>query len=307
MRFAVTGASGFIGRELLDILRQRNFEVAALIRNPDAFKGDQHLQIIAGDLDDPVALKMLCEGADFVINLAGVTHPKRADDYEKINVRGASNIAAAAKSAQAVLIHISSLSARQPSVSPYAMSKRQGEDAVADTGGSWVSLRLPAIYGPRDSATLPFFKTVAAGWAPAPNTNPPAKATLLHVSDAAAAIVAAALEAPPGAIYEVGDDTKDGRSWREISDTLGRALGISPRHLPVPKSMISVYHAILAAFERISGKGPSVRIGQVNEFFHPDWVARENLLSSTTAWRPAITLEAGFAQTIDWYRANGLL
>ena len=307
MKFAVTGASGFIGRELLDILLQRNFAVSALFRNPDSFQGDQRLKIIAGDLDDRVALRTLCEGTDFVINLAGVTHPKRTDAYEKINVRGASNIALAAKSAQAALVHISSLSAREPNVSPYAMSKRRSEDAVANAGGRWVSLRLPAIYGPHDSAALPFFKAVAAGWAPSPRTKLPAQATILHVRDAAAAIVAAALEAPPGAIYEVGDDTHDGRSWREIGDTLGREFGVSPRHIRVPKPVISGYHKFLAAFERVSGKNPSVRVGQVNEFFHPDWVARKNLLSNVTNWRPAITLEAGFAQTIDWYRKNGLL
>ena len=67
------------------------------------------------------------------------------------------------------------------------------------------------------------------------------------------------------------------------------------------------YHALVGAGEQILNRPPSLRAGQVNEFFHPDWVARDNLLSSATSWRAKTPLEEGFAKTALWYQENGLL
>jgi nucleoside-diphosphate-sugar epimerase len=61
------------------------------------------------------------------------------------------------------------------------------------------------------------------------------------------------------------------------------------------------------ATESIFGMSPSVRQGQVNELFHPDWVAREALFNAETGWAAATPLKEGFAKTVRWYQEQGLL
>lgn len=306
MRAAVTGGAGFLGAALVNQLLNEGWTVAALARNPKKFKPQSGLEIVEGDLANADALRTVAEGADVFFHLAGVTHARRERDYFTVNVEGAA--AAARAAGDATFIHASSMSARAPETSPYARSKRESEAAVADAaaGKPWTALRLPAIYGPRDRATLPYFKLVKSGFAPEPATEPPARASLLFVDDAAGALLAAQ-DAPAGSIYEVGDEAPEGRAWSEIGAVLGEVLGNRARPIRAPRTPIAVYCSLLRAAETVLGRNPSVRDGQANEFFHPDWVARDNLLTAATRWRPETSLKEGFAKTVLWYQENGLL
>lgn len=306
MKAAVTGGTGFVGAALIDLLFEEGWEVAALARDPARLPAAGKVRVVKGALEDEAALAELASGADVFFHLAGLTHARAREDYVRVNVRGAEAAARAAAAAGAALVHASSMSARRPEASPYARSKFDSEAAVAQSGADWRILRLPAIYGPRDMVTLPFFKLVKAGFALAPKTEPPARASILFVEDAAAAMIAAK-EAPSGAVYEVGDERPGGFSWMEIGAILGDVLGTRPRRLEVPRPAIAAYHGLVRSIEGVLGKGPSVREGQINEFFHPDWTARENLLSDACGWRPKTPLQEGFAKTALWYQENDLL
>lgn len=308
MRAAVTGGTGFVGAALIGRLLDDGHEVAALARNPNKIAPQPGLDIVEGDLTSADALCEIAGDADVFFHLAGVTHARRDGDYAAVNVEGAARAAAAAATRGVKFIHVSSLSARVPDVSPYARSKYESEDAIADasSGNPWTTLRLPAVYGPRDRATLPYFKLVKAGFAPAPKTDPPARASLLFVADAARAVIAAA-SAPAGAVYEAGDESPNGRDWREIGALLGDVMGKRAAPLRAPRAPVAFYCSMLLAVERALGRTPSLRAGQVAEFFHPEWVARDNLLSAATAWRPETPLQEGFAKTVLWYQENGLL
>ena len=309
LRAAVTGGGGFVGGALIDTLLAENIEVAALIRDPARVNFDKRVEIIKGDLDSAVALSEIADGADMFIHLAGVTFPRTRDLYDHVNVEGAARAAAAAAKAGAKFVHASSMSAREPGVSPYARSKRDSETAVADASGDnpWIALRLPAIYGPGDRATLPFFKLVKSGFALAPATSPPARASILYVEDAALALLAAGRASANGAVFEVGDEVRDGREWREIGERLGNIMNKKVKPIAVPRPVVAMFHNISRAASSILGKTPDIREGQVNEFFHPDWVAADNLFSDAVDWRPQTPLSEGFATTVRWYRENALL
>ena len=309
MRIAVTGGAGFVGADLLRQIVERGDEAAVLARTPSKLPDLPGLRIVKGALEDETALAELARGADVFLHLAGVTHARRAADYRTVNVDGAARAAKAAAEAGVKFIHISSMSARAPETSPYARSKFDSEAAVAQASGGnpWLALRLPAIFGPGDFATLPYFKLIKSGLALEPRTEPPARASLLYVGEAGRAILAAAAAAAPGQVYEIGDDSPEGRAWAEIGAALGEVMGKAPRRLRVPRAPIAAYHGLLRAVENALGRNPSVREGQVNEFFHPDWTARDNLLSDAVGWRPETGLKEGFAKTVLWYQEHDLL
>jgi len=309
LKAAVTGANGFVGRALINELLQQGFAVSALIRNPESAGLDERVDVVKGDLDNIEALAATATEADIFIHLAGVTFPRSDALYQTVNVDGAAHAAEAAAAAGARFVHASSMSAREPDVSPYAQSKRDSETAIAEASGAnpWIALRLPAIYGPGDHATLPFFKLVKAGFALAPRTTPPARASILYVDDAARALIAAGRSSLSGAVYEVGDETLSGREWREIGDCLAAVLGRNVNHIAVPRFAVALFHNISRAAASIAGRTPDIRKGQVNEFFHADWSARDNLFTTAIGWRPQTLLEEGFRKTVLWYRENALL
>lgn len=306
---AVTGGTGFIGAALIDQLLQQGARVRALARDPGRLKRAGAVETVEGSLESEDALDALARGAGALLHLAGETHAKTEQDYARINVDGARRAAAAAAKAGARFVHASSLSARQPETSPYARSKFESERSVAAASGAnqFLALRLPAIYGPGDLVTLPYFKLLKSGFAFEPATSTPARASILYVEDAASAIIAAATRGAPGKVYDLGDDRADGRAWSDIGQTLGEIIGNNPMALKIPKPAVALLHEGVRAAESIFGKSPSVRQGQVNELFHPDWVARENLFNTEANWSPSTPLPEGFAKTVRWYQEQGLL
>ena len=113
-----------------------------------------------------------------------------------VNVDGTMRpeIRRAAQSTPPRFIHLSSLAAREPHLSPYAASKAAGEAVVRgcrrSVAMSVIVLRPPAVYGPGDPETLRIFRMAARGVLPMPSA-PGVRLSLAHVDDAAAAVIAA--------------------------------------------------------------------------------------------------------------------
>ncbi|NWG71863.1 MAG: SDR family NAD(P)-dependent oxidoreductase [Parvularculaceae bacterium] len=308
--YAVTGGTGFLGAAIVDQLVRKGAPVRALARKPDQLRTKSGLVVpVRGALEDAAALTDLCAGAGVVIHCAGLTHARRDAEFHAVNAEGARRVAKAAAKAGARLVLISSMAARRPTVSAYAASKRAGEDLVAEamSDAHWCALRAPAIYGPADQATLPYFRLVKSGFAPEPAAEPPPRASILYVEDVAAAVVQAADFPPANGFYEIGDERADGYSWREIGETLAATLGVKAARIRAPRSILEGFSALAAGSVRLFGGAPMVTPGKIAEFFHADWVARDNMLSAHSAWRPRTPLAEGFAKTVRWYKENGLL
>jgi len=315
-RIGVTGATGFVGATIVDRLLGMGATVRVLVRNPARLDISGTLDIVQGSLGDNRALQTFAHGLDALIHCAGLTHARTKQAFFTTNVDGAAQIAAAfsAQHAQetpgARFVHISSLAARVPDISTYAHSKAASETAVATASSCpVVTLRAPALFGPRDHATLPFFKAVKKGIAPIPGGNREKRASILYVDDFVEAIIAC-LTHPltgPVSLFEVGDAKPDGHSWPEIAKACGTAFGRSPRLVRLPRTVLTGHAAVNAFAQKRLGRAPMLTPEKVAEFFYPDWAARDNLLSTQLDWRPAVRLDEGFRRTADWYRQVGWL
>ena len=298
---AVTGASGFVGQAILGHLLALGWPVRALVhRQPLAIRHPA-LTTVSGGLSDAGALRRLMDGAGCVIHVAGRVRGRDADDFMPVNADGVARVAHLAQEAATVsrLVLISSLAAREPGLSPYAASKRAGEDRLAGVSGagglSCAVLRPPAIYGPGDRELVPLLRLMARGIAPMPGVAG-ARASLLHVDDLARA-AARLLDSPAEGVYELGDGHDGGYGWDEIATIAGQAAGRRRGGVRVrlPRGLMRGVAGLNLAVARALGTLPMLSPGKVNELFHPDWVCDNTAMTRATGWQPEISLHDGLA------------
>ena len=302
-RVAVTGGSGFIGRAVCAHLVGRGRSVRALLRRPDRDLEALGVEPLQGSLEDEASLRRLVEGAEAVVHCAGAVRARRAADFEAVNALGTRRLAAptAAFSGQPT--------AREPGLSPYAASKRRAEQELerAAAGLERLSLRLPAVYGPGDRATLGLFQQFARGLVvlPAPPSD---RFSLIYIKDLAE-LIGHLLERRDwtGGVIEVADARPGGYAWADLPEIAARQLGRKVRVMTAPRAALWLTAAANEAISKVSGRAPIWTRGKLREFAHPDWVSRESQAEELEGWRARVGLEQGLPETLLWYKKRGWL
>lgn len=310
---AVTGATGFVGAETVRHLAQAGWHVRILTRRMPqaALMPDHRIEVVLGDLDDLASLERLVRGCDAIVHSAGLVRALRPLDFFQVNESGTAKLLqAAATAAQlARFVHISSLAAREPQLSPYAASKRAAENKLAALAGArdWIALRPAAVYGPGDHELLPLFKAAKLGLLAYP-ASADARASTIHVQDLAAAITAV-LAAPtwPHRIIELDDAHPGGHTWPEINHTLGVCFGRQPVACRLPRLFMTAIAGGVSFVSRVTKQPQVLSLNKISELYHTDWVVSGPRLGETAVWQPRFDLRAGFADTLSWYRAQALL
>jgi nucleoside-diphosphate-sugar epimerase len=303
-RVALTGSTGFIGRTLVGALAGAGVPAKVLARRPDILGGPGSFEIIPGDLKDGEALRRLVAGATDVVHVAGAIRARRQSEFYEINAEGTARLAeiVAREQPGCRLLLISSLAAREPGLSPYAASKRQAEEAVArwQNEMEYCILRPPAVYGPGDRASLPFFRQVHRGFALIPGTAA-CRFSLLYVEDLASLILAL-LDQPGwnGAVIEPDDGRPQGYTWSDFVSIAGAVLG--RRLLMIRLPFRTLWPAAVAseAFAAAARRPIMFTRAKLRELYHPDWVCRRS--STPLPWRAETDFGKGFQQTWAWYR-----
>jgi nucleoside-diphosphate-sugar epimerase len=299
---AVTGASGFVGRALIGQLLAAKRPVRALVHRQGLGITHPLLETVTGGLSDMAALAKLMTGAQSVVHVAGQVRGRDLADFMGVNADGVTHVAEAANLAGLRrVILISSLAARAPHLSPYAASKRAGEERLAEaatgTGFTSAILRPPAIYGPEDRELVPLFQTMARGIVPLPGVTG-ARASLLHVDDLARAIVKL-LDSATEATYELDDGHGAGYSWDEIATIVERVAGRGRGwRVKLPGGVLRAVATGNLLASKLLGYSPMLTPGKVNELRHPDWVCDNTEISRDTGWQPLISLENGLSSIL---------
>ncbi len=298
---AVTGATGFVGRRVLALADGR--PIRALTRRPQP--PQPGVEWVAGDLTDTAALARLCDGAEAVLNIAGVVNAADEAGFMAGNVTGTANVLAAA-AAVPRFVHVSSLAAREPRLSLYGASKAQGDSLVMASDRDWVIVRPPGVYGPGDAEMLDLFKVARFGIGLAPG-RPTARISLIHVDDLARALLALADGGPSAEILEI-DDGSGGYGHADHAAAIGRALGRSRvRMIPVSNRMLGRAASLASLVASWRGELPKLSRDRAFYLAHPDWVARGGNARLAAIWQPQISLDAGMADTVRDYRQRGWL
>jgi nucleoside-diphosphate-sugar epimerase len=99
MHVLVTGAGGFLGRRVVELLRQRGHSVKALLRRPAAKRSHEDVQFVYGDVRDERDMLRACEGCQAVVHCAARAGPwGRWNDYYSVNTEGTLCLLRAARS-----------------------------------------------------------------------------------------------------------------------------------------------------------------------------------------------------------------
>jgi nucleoside-diphosphate-sugar epimerase len=301
---ALTGATGFIGGTLARRLGEAGWRIRAQFRSTSARKRPTVTAVrwIEGDLENLESLRRLVNGSNAVVHCAGAVRGASEVHFKRVNVNGVARLVQAATEQHPVprFLLISSLAAREPQLSPYAASKRQGEDALAATAGKmgWTALRPPAVYGPGDRELLPLFRWIARGLAPVLGPES-ARFSLLYVEDLAEAVVRW-LEGGKDQqrAFELHDGHPNGYTHNEVINTVEALRAKRAIRVQVPGPLFRLAAALNLRAARIIGYTPMLTPWKIRELNHPNWVCDNKPLNRAIGWAPRVTLEEGLRRTL---------
>jgi len=154
-RVFVTGATGFVGRTVIQALRAEGYVVRCLVRRgsePD-LRGVEAIERVEGDVLSRQTLEEGMAGCDAVVHLVGIIreHGPTNTTFYRVHVQGTGNVVAAAASVGVRrYIHMSALGAREGARSRYHQTKWAAEEAVHACSLPWTIVRPSVIYGRGD-------------------------------------------------------------------------------------------------------------------------------------------------------------
>ncbi len=153
---AVTGSTGFVGREIVAALLRAGYSVRALVRDRrkaavlPRSSGSAKLSTIEGDVHDGRAPTDLLEGAQACIHLIGIIREARNGvTFHRTHVAATRIMTQACTEARVSrFVHMSALNVSDQGICPYQTTKWEAEQIVRRSGLDWTIFRPGLIHGP---------------------------------------------------------------------------------------------------------------------------------------------------------------
>lgn len=320
MKVLVTGATGFLGSHLAELLIREGHRVKALVRKSSKtdFLESVGAELHLASLEGNEGLAEAVADVDAVVHGAGLVKARSMDEFMQVNAEGTRNLVDAVRRNRPDVrrfVFVSSLAAHGFSVNgeppqpltQYGHSKRAGEDAVREVASELpvTILRPTAIYGPRDTEMYNFFKMIR-GRTKVFMGSSENRLSLIYGPDCARAIyLALTTDHPSGRSYFVHDGCA--YTQAEFARTVEEALGVKALPLKLPIWLV----ASAAWFSEMYGKATNTAVmltrDKLNELKHPDLTCEDPAIREELGWEPEVGLEEGARRTIEWYRTHGWL
>ncbi len=324
MKALVTGATGFIGANLVRALLEQNVKVRTLVR-PDSDKRNLDgldLELAIGDIRDLGSIKRALEGCSLLFHVAALysfwVRPRRL--LYEVNVQGMRNVLQAAWELKTErIVHTSSVSAlglpeggkpadeqtpvdRQKIVGPYKKSKYLAEQLALEA-----AKKMPVVIvnpsfpvGPYDVKPTPTGQVIVDFLQRKMPAYLATGMNVVDVEDVARGHVLAAERGRAGERYILGGENM---TMKELLEHLSEITGLSPPRFRLPYYPILGLAYLNAVRCSLSGAVPrmtpeTIRLSHHYMFYDPSKAIKELGFPQTPA-------KEALGKAVDWFRKNG--
>lgn len=312
MAVGVTGADGFIGRDLCRTLEDHGRKVIRIVRRK---QGAGEERRVVGDLAEATNLNALLDGVDVIFHLAGRAHvlnETAADPcaaFQRANVDATMRLAEAAVRVKARrFVFISSIGVngsethgrpftelnKPAPTEEYARSKLKAEQSLGafckQNGLEFVVVRPPLVYGPGASGNFArLVKLAASGW-PLPIGAVHNRRNIVGVRNLCDFLLLCS-KSPAARDETFVIAEPEAYSTADLIVTLRKALGQSSRVFSVPAKLLHSCAKVMGMDREFKKFCGSLEISSSKA---------EVLLG----WKPTLSLAQEFDRAIDWYQQN---
>jgi nucleoside-diphosphate-sugar epimerase len=238
-KLAVTGASGFVGREILVLAARERVEVVGVVRSDKGAAAVTRLgaraAVVPGLEADPLAKPFA--GAEVVVHLAMIGREREGQTYEAVNVQGTRAVVDAARRAgvpRVILfsgLGVAHYGMTRRCTNRYFLSKLSAEVELLRSDREAVVFRPSYIVGPGDGLITNLLADMARGEVVRVGDGR-YRMQPLALADAAAAVPASAASPPPGSgtpprVFDlVGPEPVSFQAFVDRTATAARAMGL---------------------------------------------------------------------------------
>jgi nucleoside-diphosphate-sugar epimerase len=327
MRFLLTGATGFIGSHMAELLLSRGWEVVCPARNTSRLRNLAGIAVRVIPLEDLQAEVASNPNFDYVIHLGGATRAGDYNGYRESNVEFTRELLqtfsqpSVCKTLRRFVLvssqaasgpcpddgtHVTETDARRP-VSLYGRSKAEAEQ-VAERFQETLPItvvRPPTVFGPRDKDVLGVFKSARFRLAPY-IAGPDRLVSIIYVQDLVEGILAAAISPQAvGQTYFLANPKPV--IWRQFALDVARLMGYRAFPLPVPAFAMKLVARGGDVIGRLRGAMPLFRSEKFEEMKQLAWVCSPEKAYRELQWRPRFSLDEAIRLTARWYGQHGWL
>ena len=243
----LTGGTGFVGSHVAQALAKQGTPFRALVRNPSPVKRlPPSAEVVEGDLTASESISAAVAGCQTVIHCAAITGDRKGD-YDLVNRVGTENLVEAARAAGVErLVVMSGLGTRPAPAGTYMATRWAMEEAIRASGIKFVILQPSVLFG----SGAPFVEALARLIKQSPVVPLLGGGGLrfqpLWIDD----LVRCVLDSlgPKARLgIEVPLGGADVVTFREVIETIAKALGKRPLLAPLPMAIARPQAAIMAA------------------------------------------------------------
>jgi dihydroflavonol-4-reductase len=326
----VTGANGFVGSHLVDLLLKENYKVKCLVRKSSNLRWleGKNVEIITSGLFDKEGLVRAFEGVDYIYHVAGVIKSKKPEGYYKGNVEATQNILEAAlnyKDKIKRILIVSSQTAAGPSpafelidethpcapITNYGKSKRAEEELVQTYFDKLpiTICRPPAVYGERDTEIFIFFNsywkgvTTTIGFGKKEGQK---KLSLIHAIDLVRGFYLAATNPnSKGQTYFISSE--EVYTWERIIAVTSKVMNKKAIVFKVPHCIVYTIAAVAQLISVFQKQAATLNIEKARDITQSSWTCSTEKAVKELGYKQNISLEQGIEETIAWYKKEGWL
>lgn len=313
---AITGATGFVGRELLAQFVRRGWTTIGLVRGAvtQPLRGVEYREI--GELPGAACAAERLKDVEVLVHAAARVHVMSQRDakglagFRHINVEGSLNLARAASAAGVKrMVYLSSVKVNGECTPPgrpfrpddlpnpgdaYAVSKAEAEAALAGLsrplGLEMVFVRPPLVYGPGVKANFSALLRLVAAGVPLPLASVDNRRSLVALANLGDFIFTTATHpAAAGRTFLVSDGVD--LSTPELVRRIAAALGRPARLFPAPVSLLKFGGAVV---------GATAAVHRLCESLQADISSSQALVG----WTPPVKIDDALVETVRHWRTR---